>query len=361
MIRPTVQTTPLAALIVALLLGKTLTAFGQAAVPTRDLTTAAIAQRTTPATVTIITFGRSGDTLGLGSGFFVSPSGAIITNWHVIRDAYDAVVILADGTELKPVLFLGADKRADIALIEVPQGTYPIVPLANDVPPIGTRVVVIGSPLGLSATVSEGIISARRTVEGRELVQVTAALSPGSSGGPVVNAQGSVIAIATASLEAGQALNFGVPVGYAKQLLRMTARARQLASATEWRSMRAAAEVGTVVVGVYEGSVANATLPDWPGSLRIEFTGWTPSAHGYLTIGPPLAGSGPVTAGWLGDSIAMMTISETADTILWFAPYRPTLLKGFYHIVGGAWKGQHGIWEVSLKSGSPIPLRQRLK
>src|SRR2546423_1567326 len=103
MISPVVRTSRLVVLIVALVVGETLTAFGQAAVPARELTTAAIAQHTTPATVTIITFGRSGDTLGLGSGFFVSPSGSIITNWHVIRDAYDAVVILADGTELKPV------------------------------------------------------------------------------------------------------------------------------------------------------------------------------------------------------------------------------------------------------------------
>src|SRR3989442_1111854 len=224
MIRPILQTIRPTVLIILLILANALTAVGQSAVSPRELTTAAIAQRAVPATVTIITFTRSGDTLGLGSGFFVRPRGTIITNWHVIRDAYDAVVILSDGTELKPILFLGADKRGDIALIEVPAGTYPVVSLASDVPPIGTKVVVIGSPFGLSATVSEGIISARRTVEGRELVQLTAPLSPGSSGGPVLNSQGSVVAIATASLEAGQALNFGVSIEYARQLLHVIAR-----------------------------------------------------------------------------------------------------------------------------------------
>jgi S1-C subfamily serine protease len=210
-------------------------ATGQTPSSSSDLTTAVIAERVIPATATIVSFDRNHDTLSLGSAFFVRPGGILITNWHVISHAYSAVVVYGDGRN-ESVLFVAADKAADVAVLKVGGQGHVTIPLSREVPQVGSKVVVVGSPLGLSTTVSEGIVSARRSIEGRDFVQVTAAISHGSSGAPILNPQGAAFAIATASIEAGQALNFGVPVGYADALLASTAAPRPLADVTEWRS-----------------------------------------------------------------------------------------------------------------------------
>lgn len=84
------------------------------------LSTAVIAARATPATVTILTFGAIGDTLGQGSGFLIRASGVIVTNWHVIAGARTATVILASGERYTRVLFLDGDSTRDVALLQVP-------------------------------------------------------------------------------------------------------------------------------------------------------------------------------------------------------------------------------------------------
>jgi hypothetical protein len=185
------------------------------------LSTAAIAARATPATVTILTFDALGDTLGQGSGFFfIRPDGTLLTNWHVMAGAYRAHVILASGRWYEQVTVLEADSATDLAILKVSGSGLPApVPRSTMVPAVGERVVVIGSPLGLSRTVSEGIVSARRLVDGREFVQISAAISPGSSGGPVLDGQGRVFAVAMGTLTEGQQLNFAVPVRYAVLML----------------------------------------------------------------------------------------------------------------------------------------------
>ncbi len=336
-------------------------AIGSAQAPPRtgELTTSAIARRATPATVTIIALGRNRDTLALGSGFLVRSNGVVLTNWHVIRDAYSAVVVLSDGTQVEPVLFVAADRSADIAVLRIPGAHHATIQIEPAVPQIGSRVVIVSSPLGLSTTVSEGIVSARRVLSDREFIQVTAPISPGSSGAPILNSHGAAFAIASATIEAGQALNFGVPIRSAEPLLAAVAIVVPLSEVTDWRSADGKALPVTNAVSVYEGSVANNTLPEWPASLRIEITGWDPSPHGYLTVGSPLGGSGPVTVGWVGDSVMMITISETADTILWLGGYRREALSGPYRIIGGPWSGQSGTWAATLRSGPPLPARRR--
>ena len=184
-----------------------------------SLSTSAIAARATPATVTIVTFNAVGDTLAQGSGFFLRNDGTLVTAWHVLTGAHGALVILASGERYERVAFLDGDSAADVAILKVPGYGLPALPTRSTVPAVGEPVVVIGSPLGLSRTVTEGIVSARRMVSGQALVQISAAISPGSSGGPVLDGQGRVFAVATATLEEGQQLNFAVPVRYALGLL----------------------------------------------------------------------------------------------------------------------------------------------
>lgn len=181
--------------------------------------TAEIASRANPATVTILALSATGDTLGQGSGFVVSPDGTVVTNWHVIESADRAIVRLASGEIYDRVQYLDALPEADVALVQIAGYSLDHLEGSSAVPNPGDPVVVIGSPLGLSNSVSDGIVSAVRMLGGKQILQITAPISPGSSGGPVLDRNGRVVGIATAFLPEGQGLNFAVPVKYALGLL----------------------------------------------------------------------------------------------------------------------------------------------
>lgn len=182
---------------------------------------AEIASHANPATVTILALSATGDTLGQGSGFVISPDGVVVTNWHVIESADRVVVRLASGELYDRVQYLDALPDADVALIQIAGFSLDHLEGTSVVPNPGDPVVVIGSPLGLSNTVSDGIVSAVRMLGGKQILQITAPISPGSSGGPVLDQQGRVVGIATAYLPEGQGLNFAVPVRYALGLLNL--------------------------------------------------------------------------------------------------------------------------------------------
>jgi serine protease Do len=176
----------------------------------RALTPADIAARALPAVVTIRT------AQSLGTGFVVRADGWIATNLHVVVGGPRVKVTLRDGRELEVVEVLAASPDRDLALLRVEAHGLPVLTLGDsDTIRPGDPVVAIGNPMGLEATVSNGLVSARRKVDGGvEVLQVSAPISPGSSGGPLFNDRGEVIGIATALLEGGQNLAFGVPVRY---------------------------------------------------------------------------------------------------------------------------------------------------
>lgn len=183
------------------------------------LTTVQVAKLANPSTVTIVTLGSASDTLAVGSGFVVDAQGIVVTNWHVLEGARKAVIELPGGERFEAVRFLAGDSLADLALLKFPGFDLPALTTRTSIPEPGEKVVVIGSPLGLSETVSEGIVSAVRVLDGRQLVQMSAPISPGSSGGPVLDDRGRVFAVATSYLRKGQQLNFAVPIRYALGLL----------------------------------------------------------------------------------------------------------------------------------------------
>lgn len=178
-----------------------------------------LVDRATPAVVLIDVRTASGTKQG--SGFLVDPRGVILTNNHVIRDARTVRVKLASGDLYDVVTVLATDERRDLAVLQVAGFDLPALPLANsDSVKIGNPVVVIGSPLGLENTVTTGIISGRRQEpEGFQLLQISAPASRGSSGGPVLSQEGTVIGVAASQLQTGQNLNFAVPINYARGLL----------------------------------------------------------------------------------------------------------------------------------------------
>ena len=167
------------------------------------------------AVVTITTYSAAEDAVGLGSGFIVDPSGVIVTCYHVIDGAYPAVVKLLNGASFQEIWVLGCDSAKDVAVIKVKGRDLPTVKLGrSDEAEVGERVVAIGNPKGLENTVSDGLLSGIREMDSFSLLQISAPISPGSSGGPVFNSQGQVIGIAAATLKDGQNLNFCVPIGH---------------------------------------------------------------------------------------------------------------------------------------------------
>lgn len=153
---------------------------------------------------------------GVGSGFILDPSGLIVTNNHVTRGAQTIQVTLSDGRRLAGKV-IGSDPESDLALVKVEGKNLPTLPLADPKRTrVGQWVVAIGSPLGLSTTVTAGIVSAlNRDVAINErvaFIQTDAPINPGNSGGPLLNLDGQVIGVNTAIAAHAQGIGFAIPV-----------------------------------------------------------------------------------------------------------------------------------------------------
>ena len=179
-----------------------------------------IAARSEPA---IVRIEAGGDRVG--TGFAVDARGVIATNLHVVAGAHEIKIHTLDGKtyEVKRVEAIDLDR--DLALITIePKQPLATIPLGDsDKLAAGDPVVAIGNPMGvLDYTVSDGLISSVRVLSQQlTVLQISAPISPGSSGGPLFNSYGEVIGVATAILTQGQNLNFGVPGNYLKPLLAM--------------------------------------------------------------------------------------------------------------------------------------------
>jgi len=188
-------------------------------------TATATAAAVGPATV-LIRAALPGGGLSTGSGFIVDPSGTIVTNFHVVEGADRVEVRLATGDVHEVTAVRAADRLRDLAVLQAPGFRFPTVHLGDsDVVRPGDHVVVIGNALGiLENSVTTGVISGLRDLEGYKLFQMDAAISKGNSGGPVVNEQGEVIGVTVAKIAEGESLNFAIPINYARGLLQMEAK-----------------------------------------------------------------------------------------------------------------------------------------
>ena len=179
-----------------------------------------LVRRIKPSAVAIETFDARGEKLSRGSGFFIGPD-RVVTNRHVIDNAHKAEIHSFNGAVYQVKGVLAIDAEGDIALLRVEAPANQVRPLTLErtSPQEGESVVVIGNPLGLEGSVSNGIVSAVRDIPtfGR-IIQITAAISPGSSGSPVVNMLGQVIGVATLQITGGQSVNFAIPSERISQL-----------------------------------------------------------------------------------------------------------------------------------------------
>src|ERR1044071_1611456 len=172
-----------------------------------------LVRRIKPSAVAIETFYARGEKLSRGSGFFIDVD-RVVTNRHVIDGAYRAEVHSVSGSSYPVKNVLAVDAEADVALLKVDAPPNLVRPLSLDrtSPQEGESIVVIGNPFGLEGSVTNGIVSAVRDIPGfGRIIQITAPISPGSSGSPVVNMQGQVIGVATLQVAGGQSVNFAIP------------------------------------------------------------------------------------------------------------------------------------------------------
>ena len=172
----------------------------------------AIVKRISPAVVVVET--QKGQRKGLGTGFFINSRGHIVTNYHVIYGADQAVVRTQAGRRYPVKKIVAENKEADLVIItaDIPASEISFLEVSGKLPEVGEKIYAIGHPMGLEKTVSEGIVSAiRKMPQLGDIIQISAAISPGSSGGPVFNSSGVVIGVARATYRTGQNLNFAVP------------------------------------------------------------------------------------------------------------------------------------------------------
>jgi len=170
------------------------------------------------AVVVVTAYDSKGEHISQGSGFIVRPDGAVVTNYHVISNAVDIKVKAGDKV-LKVEGLLHIDKENDLVILKAQGENLPVVKIGDiGRVNVGDKVYVISSPKGLKNTISDGILSGIREIEGtkKKILQITAPVSSGSSGGPVFNKNGEVIGIATFLIEEAQNLNFAMPVNLIK-------------------------------------------------------------------------------------------------------------------------------------------------
>ncbi|MBI3260240.1 MAG: serine protease [Ignavibacteriae bacterium] len=178
-------------------------------------------KRVKPSVVTVISYNAFDLEDGTGSGFFIDHN-RIITNFHVVEDAASVKIRLNDSTEFPVVRMIAKDSVKDIAILELDiPASRKITPLVfRTVPPEqGERVYVVGNPLGFEQSVSDGIVSSVRVIKDEgKVIQFTAAVSPGSSGSPLLDASGAVLGVVRMIMTEGQNLNFAVPAEFAKSI-----------------------------------------------------------------------------------------------------------------------------------------------
>ena len=162
-----------------------------------------------PGVVLIKTYDSNGNGLGQGSGFVISKDGDVVTCYHVMRGYSSANVTTSDNKEYRVKNVTALNKSDDLARISLAttEHDFNALKLNTTMQKAGQEVIAIGGPLGLEKTVSQGIVSAIR----ENKIQITAPISPGSSGGPVFNMRGEVIGIVSSQMKSGQNLNFAIP------------------------------------------------------------------------------------------------------------------------------------------------------
>jgi Trypsin-like peptidase domain len=196
------------------------TTFAQAPAVVRNDRFESVYRRARRAVVVITARDAKGAEVAEGSGFAVSANGKIVTNLHVIEGAASADIRFSDGQTATVRGTTASDPATDLAIVKVSREKTPFLRLADSSRvSVGEEVLTIGSPLSLEATATTGIVSALRSLDGIDVIQTSAPISPGSSGGPLLNLAGEVLGVTSFQLKNAQNLNFAISARYIQALL----------------------------------------------------------------------------------------------------------------------------------------------
>jgi Flp pilus assembly protein TadD len=174
------------------------------------------------AVVVIVTYDENGKVNSQGSGIILNDKGIVVTNFHVFAGS-EKIEIKHKDAVIENSGVVGVNIEKDILILKIDGSQYPDIPFANaDELKVGQKVYTIGSPLGLENSMSEGIISGFRKIgkTNKSYTQISASISPGSSGGAVLNSKGELVGMSTSTYEDGQNINFAIPV---EEILKVTA------------------------------------------------------------------------------------------------------------------------------------------
>ena len=190
-----------------------------------------------------------GEQNATGSGFVISNSGRLVTNYHVIDGATHVVAVFPEGREASVTGVWAHDEQLDLAVLQLESGSYQPLPLATDAPRESEEIVLIGYPHGLGPAVTTGIVSAlqregiREELAGEELpgwaLRITAASEPGSSGSPILRSNGEVVGVLVGDLAVFKGIRFGIPVSKLRALhAKAAAEPQELTAVTGGRSVQ---------------------------------------------------------------------------------------------------------------------------
>ena len=149
-----------------------------------------------------------------GTAFFAIKDGMAVTAWHVVRDAVSVKAKFASGEEFDVSGLVDNDPARDLAIVRVKTFGTPLLPIGST-PSVGQKAYVVGAPLGLEFTISDGLLSQIQVMDGTKAYQFSCPASPGNSGGPLLNAKGEIIGVVPFQFKSGQNHNFAVPIQYA--------------------------------------------------------------------------------------------------------------------------------------------------
>jgi S1-C subfamily serine protease len=296
-----------------------------------------------------------GSPVSQGSGFIVTSDGLAGSNYHVLRGVTQAFVECCNGRKFKIASIEGADLEKDLVVFQLyevgssekPQNLPHVAVATSKDLKVGQKVIAIGSPQGLENTVSDGILSAIREYDSVRYLQITAPISPGSSGGPVLNSDGQMIGVATFQFERGQNLNFAIAADYIQPLLdqhfQVSMKEFQTIVRRSQRQQRGAATstMGDTpqpdqrpdespLTGQFGGIVHNQTA-----DISAEFGVVVLDREGILTgcmgVQQPLFGSGPLE-GVLFNSDVTFIVTSAIGKITFQGKRKKAAITGTYTV-----------------------------
>jgi len=251
-------------------------AFGELSIPQ-------IADKYAPSVVSIMSLDENGQSFSSGSGFFINKEGDIVTNHHVLVGAVKAVIKTFEGKRGEIIEIIKDDPRLDLLVARTSlQNRIPLLLGDSDAIAVGEDIVALGNLAGLEGAISIGAISDVRKAEDIEFIQITAPISPGSSGGPVFSLNGKVIGIATAFLDLGPNLNLAMPVNYLKTLKPVRLKLGSLPRMTMKIEATVRGKTFVEVLGIRHG-ITNNAHPS-PHNRGPDHGSYEPSVAGPGTV-----------------------------------------------------------------------------